>query len=137
MNREQAYILILQGFRCHFPHAEYYKENRYLKLGNFEYKYPLYPMDTLGGEWIEVVVLDENCGVSVEFRYGNAFLGKSLPSTTPQGLFALAKSISMMVYEKISHKDGIILPAEAEDADMKTHMEYRFKWGMVHGGMPK
>lgn len=137
MNREQAYILILQGFRCHFPYAEYYKENRYLKLGNFEYQYPLYPMDALNGEWIEVAVLDENGGVSVEFRYGNTFLGKSLPSTTPQGLFALAKSISMVVYENISHKDGIILP-EAEDAESgRTNMVYRFKWGMVHGGMPK
>lgn len=133
MNREQAYILILQGIRCHFPHAEYYRENRFIKLGNFEYHHPL---NEIGGEWIEVAVVNENGGVSVEFRYGNTFLGKSLPSTTPQGLFALSKSISQMLYESISHKDGIILP-EAEYAKGKTNMEYRFRWGTVHGGMPK
>ena len=132
MNREQAYILILQGFRCHFPHAEYYRENRYIKLGNFEYRHP---MDKIVGEWLEVAVLEEDCGVSVEFRYGNTFLGKSLPSTTPQGLFALAKSISQMLYESISNNDGIILP----EAEMRreTNMEYRFRWGTVHGGIPK
>ena len=137
MNREQAYILILQGVRCHFPHAEYYRENRFIKLGNFEYMYPLYPMDALGGEWIEVAVLDKNGGVSVEFRYGDTFLGKTLPSTTPQGLFAVAKSISQMLYESISRKDGIILPDAEEYAKGKTNMEYRFRWGTVHGGMPK
>lgn len=135
MNREQAYILILQGFRCHFPHAEYYRENRYLKLGNFEYHHPL---NEIVGEWIEVAVLLENGGVSVEFRYGNNFLGKTLPSTSPQGLFAVAKSISQMLYDTISQKEGIILQeVEAEDADGKTNMGYRFRWGTVQGGIPK
>jgi len=136
MNREQAYTLILQGVRCHFPHAEYYRENKFIKLGNFEYTSPLHPMNAINGEWIEVAVLDKNGGVSVEFRYGNNFLGKTLPSTTPQGLFAVAKSISQMLYDTISQKEGIILP-DAEEMEEGTNMEYRFRWGTVHGGMPK
>lgn len=133
MNREQVYILILQGFKCYFPKASYYKEDTYLKFENLEY---LYLMGVVGGERIEVAVLNEDCGLSVELRYGGTFLGKSIPTTSPQAMFALAKSISQMLFENILRKYKINIP-EMEVTEAEVNMEYRFRWGIVHGGMPK